>query len=46
MIHAKLKDRRIPLPACAHTAIRLTHNIKTDDEFTGYDDLETDDESL
>jgi hypothetical protein len=46
MIHAKLKDRRIPLPACAHTTIRLTHNIKTDDEFTGYDDLETDDESL
>ena len=46
MIHGKLKDRRIPLPACAYTAIHLTYNIKNGDEFEGYDDLETDDESL
>ena len=46
MIHGKLKDRRIPLPACAYTAIHLTHNIKNGDEFEGYDDLERDDESL
>ena len=42
MIHSKLKDRRIPLPACAYTAIHFTHS----DECKGYDDLETDDESL
>ena len=46
MIHGKLKDRRIPLPACAYTAIYFTHNIKNGDEFKGYDDLETDNESL
>jgi hypothetical protein len=46
MIHGKLNYRRIPLPACAYTAIHLTHNIKNGDEFEGYDDLETDDESL
>ncbi|CAB4020702.1 Hypothetical predicted protein [Paramuricea clavata] len=46
MIHGKLKDRRIPLPACAYTAIHLTHNNKNGDEFEGYDDLETDDENL
>ena len=47
MVHGKLRDRRIPLPACAYTAIRSTHHIKNDDdddEFQGYDDLETDDE--
>lgn len=45
MIHGKLKDRRIALPSCAYSAIRSTHNVKNDDEFKGYDDLETDDES-
>jgi hypothetical protein len=46
MINGKLKDRRIPLHACAYTAIHFTHNIKNCDEFEGYDDLETDNESL
>jgi hypothetical protein len=46
MVHGKLRDRRIPLPACAYTAIRMTHNTKNDNEFKGYDDLETDEESL
>ena len=46
MINGKLKDRRIPLPACAYTAIHFTHNIKNCDEFKGYDDLETVNESL
>lgn len=35
----------IALPSCAYSAIRSTHNVKNDDEFKGYDDLETDDES-
>jgi hypothetical protein len=46
MIHGKLNYRRIPLPACAYTAIHFTHNIKNGGEFQGYDDLETDNESL
>ena len=45
MIHGKLKDRRISLPSCAYSAVRSTHNVRNDDEFKGYDDLETDDES-
>jgi hypothetical protein len=44
MVHDRLKDKRIPLPSCAYTAIRSTHK-HTDDAFTGYDELETDDES-
>jgi hypothetical protein len=44
MVHGRLKDKRIPLPSCAYTAIRSTHK-PTDDAFTGYDELETDDES-
>ena len=46
MVHRKLKDRRVPLPACAYTAIRLAYTSKNDDEFKGYEDLESDDESL
>jgi hypothetical protein len=44
MVHGWLKDRRIPLPSCAYNIIRSTHKPK-DDAFTGYDELETDDES-
>jgi hypothetical protein len=44
MVHGRLKDKIIPLPSCAYTAIRSTHK-PTDDAFTGYDELETDDET-
>ena len=44
MVHGRLRDKRIPLPSCAYTAIRSTHK-PTDDVFTGYDELETDEES-
>ena len=44
MVHGQLRDKRIPLPFCAYTAICSTHK-PTDDVFTGYDELETDEES-
>jgi hypothetical protein len=34
-----LKEKRIPLPACAYHAIR-TAFMEKDDDFTGYEDLE------
>ena len=43
MVHGRLRDKRIPLPSCAYTAIRST--FKLDHAFTGYDDIETDDEN-
>ena len=43
MVHGRLRDKRIPLPSCAYTAIRST--FKLDHAFTGCDDIETDDES-
>ncbi len=43
MVHGWLKDR-IPLPSCAYTAIRST--FKLEHEFNGYDDLQSEDESL
>lgn len=44
LVHVQLKDKLIPLPSCAYNAIRSTHEL-FDDAFTGYDELETDDES-
>ena len=44
MVHGRLKDKRIPLPACAYNVIRSTYEIK-DEGFTGYEELETSDES-
>ena len=43
MVHGWLRDKRIPLPSCAYTAIHST--FKLDHAFTDYDDIETDDES-
>ncbi|XP_028401050.1 uncharacterized protein LOC114524123 [Dendronephthya gigantea] len=42
LIHGRLKDKRIPLPACAYNAIRTTFKEKEDD-FKGYEDLEEED---
>ncbi|XP_028394439.1 uncharacterized protein LOC114544657 [Dendronephthya gigantea] len=44
MVHGRLRDKRIPLPSCAYNAIRLTHK-PMDGAFTGYEELETDEES-
>ena len=44
MVHGRLKDKRIPLPACAYHIIRSTHEIE-DEEFAGYEELETSEES-
>ena len=41
MVHGRLKERRIPLPSCAYTSIRMTHKPKGED-FTGYVEVETD----
>lgn len=38
-IHGYLKEKRIPLPACAYHAIRSAFKEK-DDNFQGYEDLE------
>jgi hypothetical protein len=38
----RLKDKRIPLLACAYHAIRTSFNEKEDD-FKGYEDLEEED---
>jgi len=35
MVYGFLGKKRIPLPACAYTAIR--QKFKTDKEFTGFD---------
>lgn len=38
LVHGYLKEKRIPLPACAYHAIHST--FKLDDDFTGYEELE------
>ena len=39
LIHGRLKEKRILLPACAYHAIRTAFSEK-DADFTGYDDLQ------
>ena len=42
LVHGILRDRRIPLPACAYNAIRTAFKVKTE-YFEGYDDDDNDD---
>ena len=39
LIHGRLKEKRIPLPACSYHAIRTAFS-KKDGDFTGYEDLQ------
>jgi len=39
LVHGRLKEKRIPLPACAYHAIRTAFHEK-DDDFRGYEDLD------
>ena len=45
MIYRVLGNRRIPLPACAYTAIRKAFPIEKGEDFAGYEDDPSDDES-
>ena len=46
MVHGRLRERRIALPACAYAAIRRAHKAETQTEsFVGYQDLELEEES-
>lgn len=45
LIHGRLRDKRIPLPSCAYNAIRSTHKPKQVEQFTGYDELESNDDN-
>ena len=40
-VHGYIKDKRIPLPACAYHAIRTAFK-EEDDNLRGYEDLEED----
>ena len=44
LVHGRLRDKRIPLPSCAYNAIRSTHKPKPDEQFTGYDELESEED--
>ena len=37
LVYGILGNRRIPLPACAYTAIRQQFPVSTDERFTGFD---------
>ena len=39
MVHGVLRDRRIPLPACAYHAIRQKFQVK-DEDFEGFEETE------
>ncbi|XP_046862728.1 uncharacterized protein LOC124456292 [Xenia sp. Carnegie-2017] len=38
MVHGILRDKRIPLPACAYHVIRKTFNLKKNEHFAGYEE--------
>ncbi len=44
MVYGILGTKRIPLPACAYTAIRKQFPVSKDEEFTGFE-MDEDDES-
>ena len=51
LVYGILRNRRIPLPACAYTAIRQQFPVSKDERFTGFDldeeeNLDLDDENL
>ena len=39
LVHGRLKEKRIPLPACAYDSIRTTFK-EQDGNFAGYEELE------
>ncbi len=40
MVHGILRDKRIPLPACAYHAIRSTFNLSKNEHFEGYEEID------
>ena len=39
-LHGILRDKRIPLPACAYHAIRSTFNLSKNEHFEGYEEID------